>query len=152
MQKAMLNRQQVRQRPVVAPPLQTVIPPPLDGGIRNYQGSPAQPTPPSQHSSPSTARSPRFALQGGMTSPVSDIHTQHPQRRPVTQSSQHSFPSQPRSHMRHLSSPGTSQGRQTQTTMAQSTYYPPSFQKHYDQLGKLTHFFYPFLIAGLCSS
>lgn len=52
MQKAMLNRQQqVRQRPVVASPIQT-------------------PTPPSQHSSPSTARSPGFALQATSHAPI----------------------------------------------------------------------------------
>ncbi|KAL2424686.1 hypothetical protein ABEF91_001207 [Exophiala dermatitidis] len=58
MQKAMLNRQQqARHRPAMAPPIQT-------------------PTPPSQHSSPSNARSPGFALQGGMASPATDISEQ----------------------------------------------------------------------------
>merc|ERR1711977_769331 len=61
MQKAMLNRQQGRQRPILAPPLQT-------------------PTPPSQHSSPSTSKSPAFAIQGGIASPNSDFQSQQPQQ------------------------------------------------------------------------
>lgn len=154
MQKAMLNRQQqVRQRPVVAPPIQTVNPIPHSGGSHNFAGSPLpQPTPPSQHSSPSTARSPGFALQGGMTSPTSDLQAQHVQQRSIASSQRGSFPSQPRTHSRNLSSPVTSQpmqgSRNATGIMPQSNYYPPSFQKHYDQLGKLTRSFSPFLVCG----
>lgn len=145
MQKAMLNRQQqVRQRPVVAPPIQTVNQTPRGGGPHNFAGSPtAQPTPPSQHSSPSTARSPGFALQGGMTSPGSDLQAQHVQQRSMTSSQHQSFPSQPRTHMRNL------QGhRNPAGVVSQSNYYPASFQKHYDQLGKLTHFLNSFPACG----
>ncbi|KAL2394260.1 hypothetical protein ABEF92_001347 [Exophiala dermatitidis] len=129
MQKAMLNRQQqARHRPAMAPPIQT-------------------PTPPSQHSSPSNARSPGFALQGGMASPATDISAQHSQQsqppqqqnRPLPQPG--SFPSQPRHPARQLSQSDSSQPYPPRTQpnhMMQDNYYPTSFQKHYSQLGKLT--------------
>jgi hypothetical protein len=150
MQKAMLSRQQqVRQRPV-APPLQTVNPPPSANRSRTFVSSPTvQPTPPSQHSSPSTARSPGFALQGGMTSPASDLQAQHPQQRPMHHAQ---FPPQHRSHLRNLSSPGTTQPMQSilhpTSAAPHSGYYPASFQKHYDQLGKLTRSFVPAPVCG----
>ena len=154
MQKAMLNRQQqVRQRPVAAPPLQTVNPSSRVGGSGNFAGSPTgQPTPSSQHSSPSAARSPGFALQGGMTSPASDLQAQHAQQRSVPHTQHHSFPPQHRAHSRNLSSPVTSQPmtgvRHPTSTAPQSSYYPPSFQKHYDQLGKLSRSFSPSPVCG----
>ncbi|KAL2431573.1 hypothetical protein ABEF95_011607 [Exophiala dermatitidis] len=125
MQKAMLNRQQqARHRPAMAPPIQT-------------------PTPPSQHSSPSNARSPGFALQGGMASPATDISSQQSQQpqqnRPLPQPG--SFPSQPRHPARQLSQSDSSQPYPPRTQpnhMMQDNYYPTSFQKHYSQLGKLT--------------
>jgi hypothetical protein len=141
MQKAMLNRQH-RQRPPMAPPIQTVNATSPAGGRRNFAGSPtAQPTPPSQHSSPSTARSPGFALQGGMTSPVTDLGAQQPQQqqaRPLPPSHPHSFSSQPRQQIRSLSQQS---GQQAYPPRSQpETYYSASFQKHYNQLGKLTPF------------
>ena len=153
MQKAMLNRQQqVRQRPIAAPPLQTGNPS-SRGGQGNFAGSPTgQPTPPSQHSSPSTGRSPGFALQGGMTSPASDLQAQNHQQRPMAPSQRPSFPPQHRAHSRNLSSPATSRplpSAQHPTSAAhQSAYYPSSFQKHYDQLGKLSPFLFPSPVCG----
>jgi len=148
MQKAMLSRQQhVRQRPVMAPPLQTVNPSSQIGGPSNFAGSPAvQPTPPSQHSSPSTARSPGFALQGGMSSPGTDLQAQPPpqQQRPLPSAPHHTLPPQPRPQMAGMPPAVTSQPYPPRTqTMMQNTYYPASFQKHYDQLGKLTRFLSP---------
>lgn len=147
MQKAMLSRQQqARNRPVMAPPIQTVNSSSQIGGQRNFAGSPtAQPTPPSQQSSPSTARSPGFAMHGGMASPATDIAgpqqpQQQPQARPLPP--QHpSYASQPRSHARTMSHPATTQPyppRTQPTPTVQDNYYPASFQKHYSQLGKLT--------------
>ena len=153
MQKAMLNRQQqVRQRPIAAPPLQTGNPA-SHRGQANFAGSPTgQPTPPSQHSSPSTARSPGFGLRGGMTSPASDLQARNPQQRPMAPAQRPSFPPQHRAHSRNLSSPATSRplpSAQHPTSSAhQSGYYPSSFQKHYDQLGKLSPFLFPSSVCG----
>ena len=148
MQRAMLNRQQ-RQRPVPAPPIQTVNAPPRSSGQRNFAGSPTlQPTPPSQHSSPSTTKSP-FAMQGGMTSPMSDLPPQQLQQpyqamqRPLQQAPHQQFAPQPRTHMRNMSSANNQQPIQpAQPQEPQSTYYSNSFPKHYDQLGKSP--FFPF--------
>ena len=154
MQKAMLNRQQqVRQRPIAAPPLQTVNQSSRIASQGNFAGSPTgQPTPPSQHSSPSTTRSPGFALQGGMASPASDLQAQHSQQRTMAPSQRPSFPPQHRAHSRNLSSPATSRplpSAQHPTSAAhQSAYYPSSFQKHYDQLGKLSPSLFPSPVCG----
>ncbi|KIV88161.1 hypothetical protein, variant 1 [Exophiala mesophila] len=155
MQKAMLNRQQqARHRPVMAPPIQTVNPSSHAGGQRNFAGSPtAQPTPPSQHSSPSAARSPGFALQTGMTSPATDVGPSPAQQhhgRPI-QPSQQAYNQQPRQHNRTVSHPGNVAPyppRGQPNLSMQESYYPPSFQKHYSQLGKLTPFFYPLRACG----
>ncbi|KAJ9496242.1 hypothetical protein H2202_008200 [Exophiala xenobiotica] len=115
MQKAMLNRQQqARHRPSMAPPIQTVNPSSQIAGQRNFAGSPTvQPTPPSQHSSPSTTRSPGFALQGGMNSPAIEMTAQPPQQqqqaRPLSHSQQQSFAPQRRGVTRTVSNAGTSQ-------------------------------------------
>lgn len=152
MQKAMLNRQQqARHRPAMAPPIQTVNHSSQVGAQRNFAGSPtAQPTPPSQHSSPSTARSPGFALQGGMTSPATDMTTQqpHPQQQAPPLPSPHptSYPSQPRVPARSLSNHNASQAFPPHSQphqVIQENYYPASFQKHYSQLGKLTRSIFP---------
>jgi hypothetical protein len=144
MQKAMLNRQQVRQRPILAPPpLQTVNQSPHTGGHRNFGGSPTvQPTPPSQHSSPSTSKSPAFAIQGGIASPNSDFQaqTQNQQARGMP-GARHVYAPHQQSHMRSMSGPGTSQpqpGSRAASHASSGSYYHPQFQKHYDQLGKFT--------------
>lgn len=152
MQKAMLNRQQqVRQRPQpMAPPaVQNVNGPASSNIVGDFGNSPnVQPTPPSQTSSPSAARSPGFALHAGMASPTSDVTSQQspqqfqPHQRPIQPMQQGVFSGQQRSHLRNLSSGAQSHqfGRairpQAPTSAAPANYYPPSFQKHYDQLGK----------------
>ncbi|KAJ9651989.1 hypothetical protein H2198_008768 [Neophaeococcomyces mojaviensis] len=150
MQRAMLNRQQsVRQRPVMAPPpIQTVNQAPRSSIMGDSLNSPnVQPTPPSQHSSPSTTRSPGFPLQG-MTSPTADVQ----QRQPLQQFSQHrqvqpmphnAFQQQARQHNRSMSANTVGQSyrnsrMQAPAPQVQANYYPTSFQKHYDQLGKST--------------
>ena len=158
MQKAMLNRQQqARHRPAMAPPIQTVNQSSQVGAPRNFAGSPStQPTPPSQHSSPSTARSPGFALQGGMTSPTADMGAQQTQQqqqgRHLPPPQHNAFPPPPRAETRTLSNPSTSQAfppRTQPSAIMQESYYPASFQKHYSQLGKLTRsFFFPFPACG----
>ena len=158
MQRAMLNRQQ-RQRPVLAPPIQTVNASSRSKGQRNFAGSPTlQPTPPSQHSSPSATKSP-FAMQGGMTSPISDLppqQLQQPQqamKRPLQHATHQQFAPQPRTHMRNMSSANSQQHIQpAQPQAPQSTYYSNSFPKHYDQLGKSPFSSIPSLLVGLCSS
>jgi hypothetical protein len=149
MQKAMLNRQQQRtNRASMAPPIQTVNPITQAGGPRNFAGSPAaQPTPPSQHSSPSTARSPGFALQGGMTSPATDMAAQQPQQaRPLPPSHPASFQPQPRSQLRSLT--GTTAAPSYPPRSQPESYYPASFQKHYTQLGKLTRSLFSLSACG----
>jgi len=165
MQKAMLNRQQqARHRPAMAPPIQTVNSSSHIAGQRNFADSPTvQPTPPSQHSSPSTTRSPGFGLQGGMTSPATEMTAQPPQQqqqgRPLShsqqQQQQQSFAPQRRGPTRTVSNAGTSQGflpRPQPNPTLQDNYYPSSFQKHYSQLGKLTPSFFLPLLVELCSS
>jgi hypothetical protein len=154
MQKAMLNRQQGRQRPILAPPpLQTVNQSPHTGGHRNYGGSPTvQPTPPSQHSSPSTSKSPAFAMQGGIASPNSDFQAQtqnHPAR--GMPGARHVYAPHQQSHMRSMSGPGTSQpppGSRAASHASSGSYYHPQFQKHYDQLGKFSRTTHSFPARG----
>ncbi|RMZ81016.1 hypothetical protein DV738_g2420, partial [Chaetothyriales sp. CBS 135597] len=144
-QKAMMNRQQqVRQRPVLAPPLQSVNIPSLAGDLHGFTGLPAaQPTPPSQHSSPATARSPGFALQGSISSPSSDLpppQSQHPQgQRPLPPGQHSQFSTQQRSHMRQISMSNTAPSSQlsrppSSRANSQSNYYSNAFPKHFDQL------------------
>ncbi|KAL6245624.1 hypothetical protein RBB50_007623 [Rhinocladiella similis] len=123
MQKAMMSRQQqARHRPAMAPPIQT-------------------PTPPSQHSSPSTARSPGFALQGGMTSPATDMTSQpqhqQPGGRTLPPPLHQNYAPQRRVMARSVSNSNAAQGfppRPQPNPTMQDNYYPPSFQKHYSQL------------------
>jgi len=162
MQKAMINRQQQsqRHRMLAPPPLQTVDTMSharRDGILANLPS--LQPTPPSQHPSPPTARSPGHALQGGMSSPTSDLQAQHhqQQQRPLQPLQHDQFPPRPRPQNRTASSSGSSQPvlsplRPQIPATSQANYYPASFQKHYDQLGKLSRSLLPFLLVELCSS
>ena len=145
MQKAMMSRQQQsRHRASMAPPIQTVNSMTQAGGPRNFAGSPTgQPTPPSQHSSPSTARSPGFALQGGMNSPATDMAAQQPQQgRPLPPSHPVSYPPQPRAQIRSLA--GSTPAQAYPPRSQPEPYYAASFPKHYTQLGKLTPSIFPF--------
>lgn len=162
MQRAVMNRhQQARRNPAQVASLHTSMPMSQAAGEGVFSSSPSlQPTPTSQNSSPSTTKSPNFATQGGMSSPSSDLQTQHlqHQQRSLPPQRPRSFPrgpqaSRPRGSsgttpVQHqpLFSPVTTQA----SPMMQQNYYPPSFQKHYDQLGKLSRSFSPpFLYRAL---
>ncbi len=165
-QRAMMNRQQAR-RPTagIAPKLDPINPmaqPNREGAFSN-QSPQLQPTPSSHTSSPSTSRSPGFALQGGISPSTSDFQAQqpHPQQRPQPQPQLRSLnPSHPAMTGVTPTSigPATVPPAMVPVTTAQasgipSAYYPSPFQKHIDQLGKLTRplLSFPFVI-GLCSS
>lgn len=147
MQKAMLNRQQsARQRPAMAPPpIQTVMQHPRSNLSAEQVNSPmGQPTPPSQRSSPSALRSPGYPLQG-LASPVAEIQPrqQYSRQRQMPPLSQNTFHPQQRTHNRSMSAntvgqPYPRRSMHVPVSQTQANYYPPSFQKHYDQLGKST--------------
>lgn len=147
MQKAMLNRQQsARQRSAMAPPpIQTVMQHSRSNLSAEQMNSPlGQPTPPSQRSSPSAIRSPGYPMQG-LASPVADIQPrqQFSRQRQIPPMSQGNFHPQQRSHNRSLSAntagqPYPRRSMHVPVSQTQANYYPPSFQKHYDQLGKST--------------
>ena len=161
-----MNRQQsaARQRPAMAPPpIQTVGQPPRANVLGETMNSPlVQPTPPSQLSSPSTTRSPGFSMQG-MASPTADLQPrqQYPQQRQMRplphstfQQQQQQQQQQQRAHNRSISThamgqPYSRRSMHIPASQAQANYYPTSFQKHYDQLGKSTpsHLF-QFLSGG----
>ena len=161
-QRAVMNRQQQSRRHAAqVPPLQHVDPMSQAAREGVFSTSPAlQPTPPSQNSSPSTSKSPGFAVQGGISSPSSDLQAQHlqqhqrpppppppqrprsfPPRQPFPRPREGSINAPPAQHT--LLSPTNSEAP---SAMHQS-YYPPSFQKHYDQLGKLSR---SFVLPCLC--
>lgn len=149
MQKAMLNRQHsaARQRPAMAPPpIQTVGHSPRVNVIGETMNSPVvQPTPPSQRSSPSTTRSPGFPMQG-LASPTTDLQPrqQYPQQRQMQPMPHSAFQQQQqRAHNRSMSAhtmgqPYPRRSMHVPVSQTQAAYYPTSFQKHYDQLGKST--------------
>jgi hypothetical protein len=154
-----MNRhQQSRRHPALIPPLQPVDPMSQAAREGVFSSSPAlQPTPPSQNSSPSTSKSPGFAMQGGMSSPSSELqaqHLQHHQRPPPPQQPRSFPPRQPFPQPRggSVNAPTAHQPLLSPTnseapSVMHQAYYPPSFQKHYDQLGKLSRSF-----SFLCSS
>ncbi|KAL9114887.1 MAG: hypothetical protein Q9227_001130 [Pyrenula ochraceoflavens] len=124
--------------------------PKLDTAIQSHQTvfpshSPSlHPSSSSHTSSPSLTRSPGFAVQGGISPPVADLQAQ---QRP--QPSQQSLPPQPNPFVTRPSFtqiPATAPQAPSQTHNAppagvvQPAFYPGPFQKHYDQLGKLTPF------------
>ncbi|PGH18881.1 hypothetical protein AJ80_04299 [Polytolypa hystricis UAMH7299] len=115
-----------------------------------------QPTPTSHVSSPSTAKSPGFALQGGMSPTGTDIHAQQQQQqrnapqshsRPQLLPHPGTYSHTPQSIVTQHSdamdaTPATQPMIPSSNTMNASrmppAYYPSPFQKHYDQLGKRT--------------
>lgn len=121
-----------------------------------------QPTPPSHVSSPSNAKSPGFGLQGAMSPTGADFQAQQQQQhaRPQLLSQPRGFnQAHPQMGIPHSESmePVTSQpmmpsGSAAMTSRMPSAYYPSPFQKHYDQLGKLTRTFFPLFPMELCSS
>lgn len=152
-QRAVMNRhQQSRRHPALVPPLQPVDPMSQAAREGVFSSSPAlQPTPPSQNSSPSTSKSPGFAMQGGISSPPSELQAQHLQQHQRSQPPQQPRPFPPRQPFprsrggsvnviaahQPLLSPTNSEA----PPVIHQAYYPPSFQKHYDQLGKLSRSF-----------
>lgn len=153
MQKAMINRQQNAQRrsQMAPPPIQTVNQPPRSNMMAEPVNSPlTQPTPPSQRSSPSTTRSPGYPL-GGMASPTADMQPrQFPQQRQMQPMPQQFGHGPHRGHNRSMSAhtvgqPYPRRSMHIPMSQAQTPYYPTSFQKHYDQLGKSTSL-HPFLL------
>ena len=148
-----MNRhQQSRRHPALVPPLQPVDPMSQAAREGVFSSSPAlQPTPPSQTSSPSTSKSPGFAMQGGISSPPSELQAQHLQQHQRSQPPQQPRPFPPRQPFprprggsvnattthQPLLSPTNSEA----PPVIHQAYYPPSFQKHYDQLGKLSRSF-----------
>jgi len=160
MQKAMLNRQHsaARQRPAMAPPpIQTVGHSPRVNAMGETMNSPVvQPTPPSQRSSPSTTRSPGFPMQG-LASPATELQPrqQYPQQRQMQPMPQSAFQQQQqRAHNRSMSAhtmgqPYPRRSMHVPVSQTQAAYYPTSFQKHYDQLGKSTPIQpFPFLLGS----
>lgn len=158
MHKAIMNRQQqARQRPTLASPIQTVNTS-QSNLLGEFAGSPVlQQTPTSQQSSPSTLRSPGFPMNASMASPTGELPGPQPQRS-MSQIQHNSYATQARSHARNPSSNFASQqfnhgSRHQQTGSMQSSFYQSSFQKHYDQLGKLTPDFpLSCWLVELCSS
>ncbi|KAK5938783.1 hypothetical protein PMZ80_008975 [Knufia obscura] len=149
MQKAMMNRQRsaARQRPAMAPPPIQTVGQTRANAMGDTVNSPlVQPTPPSQHSSPSTTRSPGFPMQG-IASPSTDLQPrqQYPQQRKMQPMPQAAFQQpqqqqQQRSHSRSMSAhtmgqPYSRRSMHVPVSQTQANYYPTSFQKHYDQLG-----------------
>ena len=155
-QRAVMNRhQQSRRHPGLVPPLQSIDPMSQAAREGVFSSSPAlQPTPPSQNSSPSTSKSPGFAMQGGMSSPPSELQAQHLQQHQRSQPPQQPRPFPPRQPFPRprggsVNAPAAHQPLLSPTNseappVVHHAYYPPSFQKHYDQLGKLSRsFFFP---------
>ncbi|KAI9737490.1 MAG: hypothetical protein M1834_009645 [Cirrosporium novae-zelandiae] len=148
-QRAVVNRQHQVRRPnaAIAPKLDTVEKSNQAAGIYPNQSPQLHPTPPSHASSPSTARSPGFP-QGGMTPSTSEFQPQsqmHIQSLPsgmagngqpnasVSQTppgSMHAAISPPMDQKGGHVPPGAGN--------APNSYYPSPFQRHIDQLGKLT--------------
>jgi hypothetical protein len=98
-----------------------------------------------------------------MSSPSSDLQTQHLQQqhqRPLSAQRPGSFPPRPpfaRPRGGSVNAPTTQQPLLSPTSseapsITHHTYYPPSFQKHYDQLGKLSRSFSIPCLVELCSS
>ena len=152
-QRAAMNRLQQNRRSAQIPPIQPVNPTSQAAGEGVFSSSPSlQPTPPSQSSSPSASKSPGFVVQGGMASPAPDLQTQpmQYQPRPMPQPRPKSFPPRPTQARPMVSQTPFSEGQQTHAAPLQpqppsQNYYPPTFQKHYDQLGKLSRLLSPFL-------
>jgi len=153
LQRTAASRQH-RHNAGIAPKLeQTNVPQAHREGLYNIHSPQLQPTPPSHTSSPSTTKSPSFAFQGGMSPTGTDIqaqqqqqHNSHPHQRPPLLPqpgpfSQGSRPvtAAPSDSLEPLvTSQSNMPGSTLNTTRMPPAYYLSPFQKHYDQLGKLT--------------
>jgi hypothetical protein len=158
-QRAMMNRQQQARRPTagIAPKLDPINPmvQPNREGAFSTQSPQLQPTPSSQTSSPSTSKSPGFAVQGGISPSTSDFQAQqpHPQQRsqqqPQLRPLNPSHPAMTGVASTPIGSAAGPPGPVPMTTAGglPSAYYPSPFQKHIDQLGKLTRPLLSFLFV-----
>ena len=167
LQRAAVNRQSTHRhhKSGIAPKLDQINMPQTQRENAYTIHSPQlQPTPSSHVSSPSAAKSPGFALQGGMSPTGTDFQAQQQQQQPRSQLLPRSrtFSQTQASilipHTDSVDTIGDSQSVMPVTsapisTHAPSSYYPSPFQKHYDQLGKLARPV-PFLLesGGLDSS
>jgi len=171
LQRTAMNRQHARragqpftQRIGTGPTAQSE----MSFSARSPQGHPT----PSSHASSPTAismQSPASMQQGGgMTPPASVMHGQQQQQQPQAQSQQQQHygvqqQARPRyvaQHAQRVAHPvhyGNSNGGSGQpaathpesssaTSSAPSAYYPSPFQKHIEELGKLSHSPFPFSI------
>ena len=151
----MNRQQQARRMPAgIAPKLEPVNPMVQANreGVFSNQSPQLQPTPPSQTSSPSTSKSPGFMMQGGISPSGADFQAQHQPQQQQQQQQQLPRPSQqppPRSlthppfplaaeQMAPVHQPNVPMSTGGAMPGVPSTYYPSPFQKHYDQLGKLS--------------
>ena len=167
LQRTAASRQH-RQNAGIAPKLeQTNVPQAHREGLYNIHSPQLQPTPSSHTSSPSTTKSPSFAFQGGMSPTGTDIqaqqqqqHNSHPHQRPplLPQPGTFSQGSRPMTAPPSdtlepiVTSQSIIPGTTLNATRMPPAYYLSPFQKHYDQLGKLTPLFYSFFYKELCSS
>jgi hypothetical protein len=167
LQRTAASRQH-RHNAGIAPKLeQTNVPQAHREGLYNIHSPQLQPTPSSHTSSPSTTKSPSFAFQGGMSPTGTDIqaqqqqqHNSHPHQRPPLLSQQGTFgqgarpmTAPPSDSLEPIvTSQSIMPGTTINTTRMPPAYYLSPFQKHYDQLGKLTPLFYSFFYKELCSS
>ncbi|KAH8692698.1 hypothetical protein BGW36DRAFT_430451 [Talaromyces proteolyticus] len=116
-----------------------------DGAFNTTSPQP-QPTPSSHVSSPSTGKSPGFALQGAISPKNTEFQAQQQQRaRPPLLPQPRDFAQQQPMGMPQVG-PMDPYGAATQSMMSANTmasrmpsYYATPFQKHYDQLGKSLH-------------
>lgn len=111
-------------------------------GVYNANSPQPQPTPTSHVSSPSTGRSPGFALQGAMSPNGADFQSQQQRNRPPLLPNPRDFAQQNPlgvNQIRPMDHYSTAQpvipGGAMPSHM--QSYYSAPFQKHYDQLGKL---------------
>ncbi|KAK2757227.1 hypothetical protein FQN54_004741 [Arachnomyces sp. PD_36] len=148
LQRAAVNRQSTHrhQKSGIAPKLdQNGMPQPQRENVFAAHSPQLQPTPSSHVSSPSAAKSPGFALQGGMSPTGTDFQAQQQQqpRSQLLQRPRAFSQTQPTGlpHTDPVENIGDPQAVMPVTTAPvsahPSSYYPSPFQKHYDQLGKL---------------
>jgi hypothetical protein len=145
-----------RPGPGIAPKLEQLsIPPQHRDGVYSVHSPKLQPTPPSHVSSPTNGRSPAFALQGAMPPKGGDFQAQQQQQhsRPSLLPQARTFPSAPQMGIGHSEAMDAVPSQpvmcgNAMTSRLPSAYYPSPFQKHYDQLGKLTRLLFPVVFRG----
>ena len=154
-QRAVSNRHQQVPRSLSGPAPRLLQPHKANPSLVSNQSPKLQPTPPSITSSPTTSRSPNYALQGGMTSPRGGFQAQsqqqlqqqqsQPQLRPTSQSNMQAYPgitiatSNPNvQSVAPVSAGGHAIDGRGIAVAPRPNHWPPSYQSHIEQLGKLT--------------